>query len=166
MAWVKKQKKMADKRAKEIEELEAKTQQEAKHYRSEDLTGLRIGHEMDLEFGDEKVLTLKDSTILENEEEGDELESLQIVAANKLQEDLDRKKQKTKYSGVDDGEFGPDGLPRKKGLLSQYDEPQERKKILIGDKGFISATNPEGEDGDHPNGGRVSLTMDSTYTFY
>jgi len=75
----------------------------------DDLRGLRVGHEMDLEEGQETILTLKDSTILENEDEGDELESIHMVAKNKLKENLELKKKKTIYSGVDDEEFGSDG---------------------------------------------------------
>ena len=70
---------------------------------------MRVGHEMDLEEGQETILTLKDSTILENEDEGDELESIHMVAKNKLKENLELKKKKTIYSGVDDEEFGSDG---------------------------------------------------------
>jgi len=116
LAWVQKQKKMVEKRAKEAEELEKSVENQAKsEYKSQHLKGLKISHDVgDIQSGEVKILTLKDSTILENEEEGDELESIQLVENNKLKENMERKKKKLTYSGVDDDEFTENGLSKKK----------------------------------------------------
>ena len=79
-SWLIKQKKRqreiekARKREKELAEAEA-----AAEYTAEDLAGVKVGHELDtFEEGEEQVLTLKDTTIDENEQEGDELENLDL----------------------------------------------------------------------------------------
>jgi len=162
-SWVLKQKQMAEKRAKEAEESEKRIEKESKQqeYKSENLKGLKIAHDVnDIQTGEVKILTLKDSTILENEEEGDELESIQIVEQNKLKENLDRKKKKTVYTGVDDDEFTPDGMPKKKSLLPQYDDVlngSEKKMVFIGDSGEVEASNDQ--DGEENRGQAISLDV-------
>ncbi|KAF9302068.1 hypothetical protein BGZ74_005899 [Mortierella antarctica] len=108
----------AARREKELQELDESYQAE---YGEEQLSGLRVGHDMD-DFGEgeERILTLKDSSILENEEEGDELINIQMSERERLEKNLENKKKKNKpvYSGFDDDEF----TGKKKSLLSQYDE--------------------------------------------
>ncbi|KAG0339813.1 hypothetical protein BG000_001280 [Podila horticola] len=108
----------AARREKELQELDEAYQAE---YGEEQLSGLRVGHDVD-DFGEgeERILTLKDSSILENEEEGDELINIQMSERERLEKNLENKKKKNKpvYSGFDDDEF----TGKKKSLLSQYDE--------------------------------------------
>lgn len=74
-AWVKKQKKrakeLAAKRAKEQEEMDRRFEEEGlPQYGEEDLKGIKVAHgEDDFDEGEETVLTLKDSRILDDEGE-------------------------------------------------------------------------------------------------
>ncbi|KUJ13236.1 SART-1 protein [Mollisia scopiformis] len=123
--WLIKQKKRqkeidkARQREKELAEAEAAA---AAEYTAKDLAGVKVGHELDtFEEGEEQVLTLKDATIDENEEEGDELENLDLRERERLNEKLELKKKKPVYNPHDDEETG-------KGILSHYDEEIDGKK--------------------------------------
>ncbi|TGO60732.1 hypothetical protein BCON_0033g00440 [Botryotinia convoluta] len=125
-AWLMKQKK----RQKEIEKARKKEQELAEaeaaaaaEYTAKDLAGVRVGHELDTFVeGEDQVLTLKDTTIDENEEEGDELENLDLREREKLSDKLELKKKKPVYNPNDDDESGD----RK--ILAQYDEEIDGKK--------------------------------------
>ncbi|KAH6682727.1 putative U4/U6.U5 tri-snRNP-associated protein snu66 [Halenospora varia] len=123
-SWLLKQKK----RQKEIDKARKKEQEladaeAAAEYTAKDLAGVKVGHELDtFEEGEEQVLTLKDTTIDENEEEGDELENLDLREREKLNEKLELKKKKPVYNPNDIDETG------EKGILSHYDEEIEGKK--------------------------------------
>ena len=118
----KRQKKLDRERARKLEQ-ELKEREEAADYTAQDLAGVKVGHELgDFEDGDEQVLTLKDTTIDENEEEGDELENVELKEREKLQERLDLKKKKPVYNPNDVDETG------EKVLLKHYDETIDGKK--------------------------------------
>ncbi|KAK6604801.1 sart-1 family protein [Botrytis cinerea] len=125
-AWLMKQKK----RQKEIEKARKKEQELAEaeaaaaaEYTAKDLAGVRVGHELDTFVeGEDQVLTLKDTTIDENEEEGDELENLDLREREKLSDKLELKKKKPVYNPNDDDDSGD----RK--ILAQYDEDIDGKK--------------------------------------
>ena len=109
-------------RARRIEE-ELREREETE-YTSKDLAGVKVAHgakDFD-EEGGEHILTLKDATIEENEEEGDELENLQLAEKEKLTERLDLKKKKPAYNPNEAPEDGSTVL------LQQYDEVIEGKK--------------------------------------
>jgi U4/U6.U5 tri-snRNP-associated protein 1 len=125
-AWVKKTKKsaaaiqaeLARKRQAEQEELDRDLQAK---YDESSLAGLKVAHDMDsFKEGDsETILTLKDTRILDGED--DELVNVNMADQERLEERLDlRKKGKSagKYTGYDDDEFqtGSSG-----GVLSKYD---------------------------------------------
>ncbi|PHH78909.1 hypothetical protein CDD80_6027 [Ophiocordyceps camponoti-rufipedis] len=96
----------------EAEELAAST------YTSKDLAGLKVAHDSSVFIeGDEQILTLKDATIDENEEAGDELENINLRETEKLNDTLKLKKQRPGYNPLDDE--NEDG---KRGILSQYDD--------------------------------------------
>jgi U4/U6.U5 tri-snRNP-associated protein 1 len=122
--WLVKQKK----RQKEIEKARKREQEladaeAAAEYTAKDLAGVKVGHELDtFEEGEEQVLTLKDTTIDENEEEGDELENLSLKEREKLQQKLDLKKKKPVYNPNDIDETG------EKSILAHYDEEIDGKK--------------------------------------
>lgn len=122
--WLLKQKK----RQKQIEkarkmEKELADAEMAAEYTAKDLAGVKVGHELkDFQEGTEQVLTLKDTTIEENEEEGDELENLDLRANEKLNENLERKKKKLAYNPIDADETG------NRTILAQYDEEIDGKK--------------------------------------
>ncbi|KAF4333727.1 U4 tri-snRNP-associated snu66 [Fusarium beomiforme] len=120
----KRQKKIA--KVRKLEEELAAAEAEAAaavQYTSKDLAGIKVGHDTaDFLDGDDQILTLKDTTIDQNEEEGDELENLNMREAEKLAERLDNKKKRPGYNPLDDDEEG------ERGILSHYDEEIEGKK--------------------------------------
>jgi U4/U6.U5 tri-snRNP-associated protein 1 len=109
----------------------------ALQYTSKDLAGIKVAHDMaDLLDGDNQILTLKDTTIDENEEEGDELENLDAKARESLKERLELKKKKPAYNVHDDLEENGE-----RGLLSQYDEEiygKKGKKFTLDGSGAIA----------------------------
>ncbi|KAN0112614.1 SART-1 protein [Hyaloscypha variabilis] len=123
-SWLIKQKK----RQKEIEKARKREQELADaeiaaEYTAKDLAGVKVGHEIDtFEEGEVQVLTLKDTTIDENEEEGDELENLDLRERERLNEKLELKKKKPVYNPNDVDEAG------EKSILAHYDEEIEGKK--------------------------------------
>ncbi|KAF9921959.1 hypothetical protein FBU30_007986 [Linnemannia zychae] len=127
----KRQAEAAARRERELQELDEVYQAE---YDENHLSGLRVGHSMsDFAEGEERILTLKDSTILENEEEGDELINIQMSEQERLEKNLENKKKKNRpvYSAYDDDEFT---FGKKKNLLSQYDEVLGTEQ---GNEGFV-----------------------------
>ncbi|KAG8669864.1 hypothetical protein FPOAC1_009263 [Fusarium poae] len=108
----------------------------AVQYTSKDLAGIKVGHDTaGFLDGDEQILTLKDTTIDENETEGDELENLDMREAEKLAARLDTKKKKPGYNPLDDDEEGD------RGILSHYDEEidgKKSKKFTLDTSGVIA----------------------------
>ncbi|GAA6012282.1 hypothetical protein JCM11491_007081 [Sporobolomyces phaffii] len=186
-SWIKKQKKrakeLAAKRAKEQEEMDRLAEEEeierirGDRYGEKDLKGIKVSHGADaFEEGEEHVLTLKDSKILDDED--DELHNLNLTENAKHAAALDLKKkgrQAGQYTGYDDEEFGQDGaMGAKKGVLSKYDEGFEGVKedgFKLGDESQTAKkkkpTSGEGPDGGVANGERekVKLSMEYTKSF-
>ena len=142
-SWLIKQKK----RQKEIEKARKKEQELAEaeiaaEYTAKDLAGVKVGHEIDtFEEGEVQVLTLKDTTIEENEEEGDELENLDLRERERLNEKLELKKKKPVYNPNDIDETG------EKSILAHYDEEIEGKKgkrFTLDGMGSIAEASREG----------------------
>ncbi|PMD22633.1 SART-1 protein [Hyaloscypha hepaticicola] len=142
-SWLIKQKK----RQKEIEKARKKEQELAEaetaaEYTAKDLAGVKVGHEIDtFEEGEVQVLTLKDTTIEENEEEGDELENLDLRERERLNEKLELKKKKPVYNPNDIDETG------EKSILAHYDEEIEGKKgkrFTLDGMGSTAETSGEG----------------------
>ncbi|KAL6910367.1 SART-1 protein [Trichoderma evansii] len=139
-AWLtgqKKRQKKIDKARKLEEELAAAEAEAAAaiQYTSKDLAGIKVAHDSTSFLdGDEQILTLKDTTIDQNEEEGDELENLGIREQEKLTERLDLKKKLKGYNpnDYDDGEGT---------ILAQYDEEingKKAKRFTLDDDGAIA----------------------------
>jgi len=123
-SWLKNQKKRQKKieAARKLEEEEAAKAAKVEHT-AKDLAGVKVAHDMaSFLDGDDQVLTLKDTGVLENEDEGDELENLDLREQEKLHERLDLKKKKPIYDPNDIDETG------ERGILSQYDEEIGVKK--------------------------------------
>ncbi|KAI9783040.1 MAG: hypothetical protein M1835_003888 [Candelina submexicana] len=122
--WLIQQKKRQKKleKARRLEKELAERDQPA-DYTAEDLAGVKVGHELgEFKEGEEQVLTLKDTTIDENEEEGDELENVDLREKERLGEKLELKKRKPVYdphAANDSGE---------KSILAHYDEDISGKK--------------------------------------
>ncbi|CAG8728853.1 38843_t:CDS:10 [Gigaspora margarita] len=90
---------------------------------------MQVVHDIsEFQDGEERILVLKDSSILENEEEGDQLVSIQIEEQQRLKKNLENKKKKPVYTGYDDEEFNFGGGVTKKSILSHYDEEIEKNK--------------------------------------
>lgn len=126
-SWLIKQKKRqkeiekARKKAQELAEAEAAAS--AAEYTAKDLAGVKVGHELDtFQEGEEQVLILKDITIEENEEDGDELENVNLREREKLEEKLELQKKKPAYNPNDIGRV------EQTKILSQYDEEIDGKK--------------------------------------
>lgn len=163
-SWLIKQKKRqkeigkARQKEKELAEAEAAA---AAEYTAKDLAGVKVGHELDtFQEGEEQVLTLKDATIDEYEEEGDELENVDLREREKLNEKLELKKKKPVYNPNDDDETGP------KGILSHYDEEIEGKKgkrFTLNGTGSTAEAGIEGVSGQKTKPKAIRLDILSTY---
>ncbi|KAK1639763.1 SART-1 family protein [Colletotrichum phormii] len=141
-AWLKAQKKRqkAIEKARKLEEEQAAAEAAALaavEYTSKDLAGVKVAHELDNFLdGDEQILTLKDSTIEQNEEDGDELENMDVKAREQLQERLDLKKKKPAYDV-----FAAADEEGERGILAQYDEEiygKKGKKFTLDGSGAIA----------------------------
>lgn len=123
--WLSQHKKMSKKiekeRARKLAE-ELAERDRAAEYTAADLAGIKVAHEMGAfeDAAEGQILTLKDATIDENEEEGDELENLDMVDQEKLKEKLELKKKRTAYDPMQ-----ADGTSS---ILAQYDEEIDGKK--------------------------------------
>lgn len=125
-SWLLKQKKRqkeiekARKKQQELEEAEAAA---AAQYTAKDLAGVKVGHEFSaFTEGEDQILTLKDSTIEQNDEEGDELENLDLREKERLEDKLELKKKKPTYNPNEVDESG------EASILAQYDEEIDGKK--------------------------------------
>ncbi|XP_044724543.1 SART-1 family domain-containing protein [Hirsutella rhossiliensis] len=108
---------------------------EAVQYTSKDLAGIQVAHDTSAFLeGNEQILTLKDATIDENEEAGDELENVNLREDEKLSERLELLKKRPGYN-FDDDEIGD------RSILSQYDEEiygKKTKKFTLDSDGAIA----------------------------
>ncbi|MCJ1460267.1 hypothetical protein MMC28_010646 [Mycoblastus sanguinarius] len=124
--WLLQQKKRRKKLEKErLAKLERELaeRENAPEYTAEDLAGVKVAHELeDFEGGEEQVLTLKDTTIDQNEEEGDELENVDLREREALNERLSIKKKKPVYDPHAEAEEGGSTI------LKHYDETIDGKK--------------------------------------
>jgi U4/U6.U5 tri-snRNP-associated protein 1 len=132
-------------RAKKLEE-ELRQREEAA-YTANDLSGVRVGHQASKfdETGGEQVLTLKDATIDEYEEEGDELENVDLRENERRAERLDLLKKKPAYDPNADEDDEED-----RAVLKQYDEVidgRKRKHFTLGAQGMAT----EADTGKRPS---------------
>jgi len=122
-AWLmqskKRSKKIEKERARKLaEELEERERAAAVEYTAADLAGVKVGHAIaDFEGGEDHILTLKDAKV-DDEEEGDELEDVNLVDKERAEERNELKKRKPVY----------DPTAENQGILSHYDEEIEGKK--------------------------------------
>lgn len=131
--WVRKMKKRQRKIARKMaEELAARDGDgKVEEYGERDVRGLKVAHDAE-DFmegmgegeGEGVVLTLKDATIDELEEEGDELENVQLGERERLRKNLEVKKKKKAYDAFEEDvdEHG------ERKILGQYDEEIDPKK--------------------------------------
>ncbi|KAG0240982.1 hypothetical protein BGW41_006434 [Actinomortierella wolfii] len=156
------EKEAAARRARELEEMDETYQRQ--EYDESQLAGLKVGHDIsDFAEGEERILTLKDTRILdENDEEGDELINIQLAEQKRLETNLENKKKAKQpvYNAYDDDEFT---MGKKKNILSQYDEVlgEETKTegFVLGKK--ISARKGTGDDDNIERGGTFGSAADA-----
>lgn len=139
----KRQRQIARLRKLEEEQAAAEAQAAAAlQYTSRDLAGVKVAHDAsDFMDGDEQILTLKDATIDQYDEEGDELENVDLRAQERLKRNQELKKKKADYNPLDDSET--------KNLLSKYDEElygEDRKRFTLGAGGDSELADILGED--------------------
>ncbi|KAJ5772965.1 hypothetical protein N7457_007861 [Penicillium paradoxum] len=115
----KRSKKIEQARARQLaEELEERERAAAIEYTAADLAGIKVGHSAaDFDDAEDQILTLKDAAV-DDEEEGDELENIELAEKERTQEKLELKKKKPVY----------DPTAEHEGILSQYDEEIDGKK--------------------------------------
>ncbi|KAJ6531811.1 SART-1 family-domain-containing protein [Mycena capillaripes] len=123
LKWIKKSKKrekeLAKKRLEELESMDKVFQGD--EYTERDLVGLKVSHDFeDMDEGDARILTLKDSRILDNEE--DELQNVEMAEDERTKKNNELKIKKRDYTGYDDEEFVPGHEGMKRSVLSKYDE--------------------------------------------
>ncbi|KAJ6576459.1 SART-1 family-domain-containing protein [Mycena vulgaris] len=123
LKWIKKSKKrekeLAKKRVAELESMDKVFQGD--EYTERDLVGLKVSHDFeDMDEGDARILTLKDSRILDNEE--DELQNVEMAEDERTKKNNELKIKKRDYTGYDDEEFVPGHEGMKRSVLSKYDE--------------------------------------------
>jgi U4/U6.U5 tri-snRNP-associated protein 1 len=126
LKWIKKTKKrdkeLAKKRQQEFENLDKAFQGD--DYTEKDLVGLKVSHDFeDLGEGDARILTLKDSRILDNEE--DELQNVEMAEDERTRKNNELKIKRRDYTGYDDDEFGNGKAGMKRSILAKYDEDIE-----------------------------------------
>ncbi|KAI6037734.1 SART-1 protein [Pisolithus marmoratus] len=115
LKWIKKAKKrekeLAKRRQQELENMDKAFQGE--EYTEKDLAGLKVDHDLEeLAEGDAHVLTLKDSRILDNEE--DVLQNVNLAEEERTRKNIELKIKRRDYTGYDDDEFvaGKQGMKR------------------------------------------------------
>ncbi|KAK4046213.1 hypothetical protein OIV83_006245 [Microbotryomycetes sp. JL201] len=159
-AWVRRQKKqakeLAAKRAKELEEQERLAQEQGvPKYDENDLAGIKVAHgEQDFDEGEDTILTLKDSRILDDQD--DELHNINLSERKKAAEAVELKKkgrQAGQYTGYDDDEFDPANIGGQRSVLKKYDEEIMGKP----EEGFrLGAAVPSGKASSDSTNGRAA----------
>ncbi|KAH9898803.1 SART-1 family protein [Xylariomycetidae sp. FL2044] len=154
----KKRQKKIDKARKLEEELAAAEAAAAAavEYTSKDLAGVRVAHELGaFEDGDEQILTLKDSNVIgDDDDEGDELENINLREHEKLNEKLELKKKKPVYDPHAAEENG------ERSILAQYDEEingKQTKRFTLDGHGNTAQIDDADGVSLHPQRKAISL---------
>ncbi|KAI1433201.1 SART-1 protein [Xylaria sp. CBS 124048] len=157
MSQKKRQKKITLSRQEEEEAEAAKAAAKAAaQYTSKDLAGVKVRHEANaFEEGDEQILTLADKDVLADDDEGDELENIQLLEREKLTQKLDLKKKKPVY---DPHEIHDNGEQQ---ILAQYDEEisgKQVKRFTLDGQG--NSVMPSVSLGQDQSSNRQKITLD------
>ena len=137
---------LALKRLEEEEEENLRNLQAAakQSYRDSDLKGLKVMHsETDFIEGEQIILTLADSSVIEKDEKGrvlgisnadDILENVNLAdeARRQEREKVRKRARQPVYTGYDDAEFEDGAIPGKRpNILSHYDEVKKTGPQLV-----------------------------------
>lgn len=120
--WIKTQKKRAGKREKELAERRQREMDEADRvaYGEDDIVGLKVTHGADAFEEGETILTLKDTRVLDGEE--DELQNVNLADEERHEAARERKRKAGQtYTGYDDDEFVEGRIGKKASVLAKYD---------------------------------------------
>ena len=117
-------------------------------YTTGDLEGLKVSHDFtEMGEGEARVLTLKDSRILDNEGlfgfSGlgesltcvgleDELQNVEMADEDRRKKNQELKIKRRDYTGYDDEEFEPGKVGTRRGVLSKYDTVIDGEKTMVG----------------------------------
>ena len=117
-------------------------------YATGDLEGLKVSHDFtEMGEGEARILTLKDSRILDNEgllyssrlgrsltciDSEDELQNVEMAEEDQRKKDQELKIKRRDYTGYDDEEFEPGKVGIRRGVLSKYDTVIDGEKITVG----------------------------------
>ncbi|KAF8830684.1 hypothetical protein HHX47_DHR2001076 [Lentinula edodes] len=125
LKWIKKNKKKEKELAKKpLQEFDRMDKAIQEDYTERDLAGLKVSHDFDtMDEGDARILTLKDSRILDNEE--DELQNIEMAEDERQRKNQELKTKKHDYTGYDDDEFVEGNVGMKRAVLAKYDEEIE-----------------------------------------
>jgi U4/U6.U5 tri-snRNP-associated protein 1 len=113
-----------------------------------DLVGLKVSHDFDeMDEGEARILTLKDSRILDDEgniivfssrsytyEENiseDELQNVEMAEDERTEKNNELKLKKRDYTGYDDDEFRDGTQGMKRAVLAKYDEDIEGTRETV-----------------------------------
>ena len=115
---------------------------------SGDLEGLKVSHDFtEMDEGEARILTLKDSRILDNEGlfqfSGlgasltcvgieDELQNVEMAEEDRRKKNQELKIKRRDYTGYDDEEFEPGKAGIRRGVLSKYDTTIDGEKAAVG----------------------------------
>lgn len=114
---------------------------------TDDLEGLKVSHDFDnLDEGEARILTLKDSRILDNEGTTithrldpnnltsfieDELQNIEMAEEERRKKNQELKIKRRDYTGYDDEEFEEGNQGMKRSILAKYDEELEGAKDSV-----------------------------------
>ncbi|CAB4014383.1 U4 tri-snRNP-associated 1-like [Paramuricea clavata] len=182
LLWVKKvrkketEKKLAAKRAQLLEEMDEEfgvgelvenvMGNKTKGYTARNLKGLTVEHSSEMiKEGKDVVLTLKDSGVLDNED--DVLVNVNLIDTEKANKNVELRKKKPGYQAYD--EFDEAGEQKVLGLLSKYDEEidgEKKKTFNLGAGGGVNLTKEQElqKIRDRLKNQAVSLTLPQVQT--
>lgn len=166
--WAKKLAKRAKQREKELAERRQRDMEEADKaaYDERDLAGLKVRHGAEqFEEGEDVILTLRDSRVLEGEGVSgfllwvqerddadadalteDELQNVNMVDEEAIKAAKERKrKAQEQYTGYDDEEFEEGRIGQKADILGKYDDEFSTGKV----KSEVSVHGGERDGADH-----------------
>lgn len=110
-------------------------EEQARALRPVSVQGLKVGHALtqldsDLREGEERVLTLKDNYILDEQGQEDELLDTTLLEKEKWEKIHQAKKKKSRYELLDDPQAS---------VLSKYDEEKKKEGFVLNNEGHALA---------------------------
>ncbi|OLY81598.1 Phosphopantothenate-cysteine ligase 2 [Smittium mucronatum] len=147
-SWVNKTRSTIGENRSKLEKKQKKTsigndsEQELESYTSENLKGLKVAHNInEIEQGEEEILVLKDQTITQLEELGDELQSEKLIEKDRLAKNAELKKHLKEYGtfgkGYDDLSSGISYVDTS--YLKIGNDEENETKFKLGEGGSVNS---------------------------